>query len=155
MADKQVKMLEADAISWVTPKTDWYGNTDESGIYHGDRFNSEDFNRIKNNLQYLRDLAVKLYPDFDIVDMGSDKGYTDFPYADEINRMEDNLDKIVTSTFKGSYGTKQIFMDNGAFIDYAELNRIESATLDIYNKLSTQHEGRRMLTFMLGSREVF
>lgn len=143
------------SVTWNTPKTDWHGYTDATGIYHGDRFNASDFNRIKNNLQYLRNLAITMYPDFDIEDMGSDKGYADYPYADEINLIEDNLDIIADSTIKTVYGSKQIFMDNGAFIDYAELNRIESASLDIYNKLLAQHDGRRMVTFMLGAREVF
>lgn len=145
----------AITIAWVAPKINWYGHTDAEGIYHGDRFNAEDYNRIKNNLQFLRNLAVTLYPDFDIEDMGDDKCEEDFPYADEINRMENNLDTIVASTLKKNYGSPPIFVDNGAFIDYTELNRIESATLDLYNKLVAQHEGRRMLTFMLGSREVF
>lgn len=141
--------------SWITPKTDWYGSTDAGGIYIGDRFNAEDYNRIKNNIQYLRDLAITMYPDFDIEDMGSDKGYTDYLYADEINRIERNLDTVAESTIKTVYGQQQIFMDNGTFIDYVELNRIESASLDIYNKLLAQHDGRRMSTFMLGVREVF
>lgn len=142
-------------MAWITPKTDWYGYTDENGDYQGDRFNADDYNRIKNNIQYLRDLAVEMYTDFDIVDMGSDKGVSDYPYADEINLIESNLDTVTANTFRKNYGTKQIFTDNGAFIDFDELNRIESATLDLYNHLSSQHDGRRMLTFMLGAREVF
>jgi len=35
-----------------------------------DHFNIEDYNRIKNNLQELRALAVTLYPDFAIKEMG-------------------------------------------------------------------------------------
>ena len=56
--------------SWTTPKTDWYGYTDDDGIYHGDRFNTEDFNRIKNNLAYLREIAVAMYQEFSINDLG-------------------------------------------------------------------------------------
>lgn len=48
-------------MAWETPKTDWYGETDSDGVYSGDRFDYRDFNRIKNNLQYLRDLAIYLY----------------------------------------------------------------------------------------------
>lgn len=142
-------------MAWITPKTDWYGYTDGNGDYQGDRFNAEDYNRIKNNIQYLRDLAVTMYVDFDISDMGRDKGYADYPYADEINLIESNLDTVAVNTFQKNYGAKQIYTDNGAFIDFSELNRIESATLDLYNYLSSQYEGRRMLVFMLGGREVF
>ena len=42
-------------MAWTTPKTDWYGTTDADGVYIGDRFNAADFNRIKNNLDFLRD----------------------------------------------------------------------------------------------------
>lgn len=59
-------------MSWSTPKTDWYGTVDANGVYSGDRFNAEDFNRIKNNLQSLRDLAVKIYDEFDIGSVGED-----------------------------------------------------------------------------------
>ena len=49
-------------MAWTTPKTDWYGVTNPSdGVYTGDRFNAVDFNRIKNNLTYLRELALKMY----------------------------------------------------------------------------------------------
>ena len=48
-------------MAWTTPKTDWYGVTNPSdGVYTGDRFNAVDFNRIKNNLTYLRELALKM-----------------------------------------------------------------------------------------------
>ena len=51
---------------WETPKTDWYGFTNGKGDYEGDRFNSNDYNRIKNNIQYLRDMAVEMYEEFNI-----------------------------------------------------------------------------------------
>lgn len=140
--------------SWITPKTDWYGFTNGNGDYEGDRFNSTDYNRIKNNIQYLRDMAVEMYEEFSIEALG-DKGTTDYPYADEINTIETNLETVAAKTFKKNYGQKIVFFDNAAFIDFGELNRIESVTLDLYNQLSNQHEGRRMLMFMLGPREVF
>ena len=53
-------------MAWETPKTDWHGERDANGVYFGDRFNATDFNRIKNNLQYLRDMAIALYDEFNI-----------------------------------------------------------------------------------------
>ena len=47
-------------MAWITPKTDWYGEVVD-GVYVGDRFNASDYNRIKNNLSYLRELAVQMY----------------------------------------------------------------------------------------------
>lgn len=139
---------------WITPKTDWNGYVDSNGDYQGDRFNSTDYNRIKNNIQYLRDMAVEMYAEFSISAL-TDKGTADYPYADEINTIETNLETVAENTFHKDYGRKMIFSDNAAFIDFNELNRIESATLDLYNQLSNQHNGRRMLKFMLGPREVF
>lgn len=66
-------MVVSISGSWTTPKTDWYGYTDGDGIYHGDRFNTEDFNRIKNNLAYLREIAVAMYQEFSINDLGDDR----------------------------------------------------------------------------------
>ena len=56
---------------WQEPKTDWTVN---------DYFNYTDYNRIKNNIAYLREQALKLYINFPFTEMGSDKeGYSDFP----------------------------------------------------------------------------
>ena len=52
---------------WQTPKTNWYGSVDANGHYEGDRFNAVDFNRIKNNLEYLREMAIKMYKEFSIL----------------------------------------------------------------------------------------
>lgn len=139
---------------WQTPKTDWYGETVD-GVYTGDRFNAVDFNRIKNNLIYLRDLAIKMYKEFDIATVSNDKSYGDYPYADEINTIESNLETINSNTLNRSYGDSRKYNDNGAFIDYTELNRIESAELDLYNRLSNQRDGRRMFTWNFGMKGGF
>lgn len=50
-------------MAWSTPKTNW-------NLYS--KFNIEDFNRIKNNIAYLHEIAVATLGGFDIEDMGSD-----------------------------------------------------------------------------------
>lgn len=137
---------------WQTPKTDWHGGVNLSGNYIGDRFNAVDFNRIKNNLIYLRDFAVRMYEDFSLEKVSDDKTYADYPYADEINTIERNLETVNRNTVVQNYGESQRFNDNGAFIDFNELNRIESAELDIYNRLMNQHDGRRMFTWNFGDK---
>ena len=139
-------------MAWVTPKTDWNGNTTADGTYIGDRFNAADFNRIKNNLEYLRELAVGMYDDFSINQLGSDRTASDYFYADEINSIEENLNTINVNTLNRPYGDSPVYYDNGSTMDYAELNRLESATLDLYGKLTNQHDGRRMLTFNFGKK---
>ena len=74
-------------MAWETPKTDWHGSTNSEGVYTGDRFNASDFNRIKNNLTFLRDMAIKLYKEFSLVSLGDDRVPGDYFYADEINQL--------------------------------------------------------------------
>lgn len=136
-------------MAWTTPKTDWYGAV-VNGVYTGDRFNAVDFNRIKNNLVYLRDLAVKVYEEFSITAVGADKTTADYFYAEEINKMEQNLATINSKTLKMSYGTAPTYSDNGRTMDYAELNRLEGAILDLYDKLTNQYEGRRKFKWNFG-----
>lgn len=137
---------------WQTPKTDWQASVDADGNYTGDRFNASDYNRIKNNLIYLRDLACVLFEEFDIEYVSEDKGYADYPYADEINLIEQNLETINENTLSRNYGDTPSYNDNGLFLDYVELNRLEGAELDLYNRLTNQHDGRRMFTWNFGEK---
>lgn len=139
-------------MEWQTPKTDWYGKRNSDGTYIGDRFNATDFNRIKNNLKYLHELALTMYEKFVILYVSEDKNPADFLYADEINRLEQNLTIINNNTVKGSYGTSPTYAENGNTIDFKELNRLESATLDIYKKLMNQAKGRRVFTWNFGMK---
>ena len=70
------------------------------GVYTGDYFNAVDFNRIKNNLIYLRNLAVSLYESFSIGAVSEDKTPADYFYAEEINQLEQNLIIINQKTLK-------------------------------------------------------
>ena len=142
-------------MAWETPKTNWQGYVDNNGNYIGDRFNAGDFNRIKNNLEYLRDLAIKLYDSFSIVSLGADKTPADYFYADEINLLEDNLNTINENTLKRSYGTSPVYVDNGNTMDFIELNRLEKAILDLYDRLTNQADNRRMFTWNFGMKGDF
>lgn len=140
-------------MAWITPKTNWNGGTAADGTYIGDRFNAVDFNRIKNNLDYLRELAIKLYDEFAINALGSDRTPADYFYADEINQLEENLTIINNNTLKRHYGTAPTYVNNGRTMDFTELNRLESAILDLYNRLTNQSEGRRMFQWNFGIKE--
>ena len=130
-------------MSWTDPKTDWVDT---------DRFNIQDYNRIKGNLEYLHEKAEKLHRKFQIHDMGEDKAdYSVYFYADEFNLFEKNLDIINQSVFMNNYGSLQTFFDNGPFIRWDELNRIESAMLSMYSILDRQEAGLRRIAFRLGN----
>lgn len=139
-------------MAWETPKTDWHGSTNSEGVYTGDRFNASDFNRIKNNLTFLRDMAIKLYDEFFLVSLGDDRVPGDYFYADEINQLEENLETLNANTLKMSYGSAPVYNDNGTTMDFTELNRLEGATLDLYDRLMNESEGRRMFTWNFGMK---
>lgn len=139
-------------MAWETPKTDWHGSSDSEGVYTGDRFNAVDFNRIKNNLDYLRELAIKLYDEFSIVSLGDDRTPVDYFYADEINQLEENLKTVNENSLRRSYGNAPTYVDNGNTMDFVELNRLEGAILDLYDRLTNELEGRRMLTWNFGMK---
>lgn len=132
-------------MGWTEPKTNW--NAD-------DRLNAEDYNRIKNNLDYLHGLGTELYSSFSIADMGTDKDVTGHYFAREFNVLEDNLDAINSGTYPRNYGNKSLFADNGPFIGFEELNRLESAILGIYNTLTSQKNGINRLAFTLGIKQI-
>ena len=137
---------------WITPKTDWKGYVDGNGEYIGDRFNASDYNRIKNNLDVLSTLALKIYDHIYPVSMGPDKKPGDYFFADEINIMEKNLETINKKTLNYDVGETKEYYDNDKTMDFRELNRLEKATLDLYNSLYNQLEGRRMFTWNFGIR---
>jgi len=139
-------------MGWTTPKTNWWGRVNEEGVYSGDRFNAEDFNRIKNNLDYMRNLAIKMYEEFSLVSLGQDRVAGDYFYADEINQLEENLDTLNENTLQRNYGSAPVYFENGNTMDFTELNRLESAILDLYDRLNNQSEGRRMFTWNFGMK---
>ena len=133
-----------------TPKTDWAVTYDENGKYAGDFFSYVDFNRIRNNLDALTTLGEDLYVFSFSTELPSTKDVTGYPYASDINAFETRLHEINQQSLRLSIGSKKTFTDNGAFIDWKELNRIESATLKLYEAFSEIYGGRRMLKFRLG-----
>jgi hypothetical protein len=139
-------------MSWTTPKTDWHYSINSAGLYSGDRFNAVDFNRIKNNLEYLRELSLAMYDPYTINSLGSDRTPSDYFYADEINALEENLNTINSHSINRSYGTAPTYQANGSTMDYVELNRLESAILDLYNRLNNQADGRRNFTWNFGMK---
>ena len=84
--------------------------------------------------------------------MGEDRTPMDYFYADEINQLEENLNTLNDNTLKRSYGIAPTYADNGKTMDYVELNRLEGAILDLYNRLTNEFNGRRMLAWNFGMK---
>lgn len=134
---------EIEVSIWHTPKTDWKMT---------DRFNFVDYNRIKNNFLWLHEKVTELYNLFEIEDMGEDiTDYSSYWKVKYFNAWERNLDIINSHMFTRDYGTAQRFFENGPFIQWTELNRIESAILNMRDILDRQEMGIRKLSFRLGT----
>ena len=112
---------------WTEPKTNW---TDT------DYFNYTDYNRIKNNIEHLRSLSLDLY--------------LDFPYADEFNVMENNLESMKNNTFGFYFTDKKQWYDNQPTPNYEDLNRIESACLKMYDGFNNETRAKGRLSVRLG-----
>ena len=132
-------------MAWIEPKTDWTSST---------RFNIDDYNRIKNNLTYLHEIASVRVGSIEIEDMGADLVVD----ADEdkswdvnvFNAFENNLHVISNKIIIADIGTRKTFYENGLFPDFEELNRIESVTLRNKNALDNLSAGLRRIPFRLG-----
>ena len=109
-------------MAWTSPKTNWVAT---------DYFNATDYNRIKNNIEYLADIPAT---PIQLVSMGNDKVVGDLLYADDINRFQRNLD-ILYIYIGEDYGEYVDNHDNGPIIMWDGLNHIESAIQHIYSKL--------------------
>ena len=127
-------------MAWTTPKTNW-----TAASY----FNATGYNRIKNNLTYLADMINQVYPPITITSMGSNKSHSNYIYADEFNKFETNLEAMKNWIVNLGIGNGILYSANAPTFNYAELNRIESAMLLMYDNLSGQIEGRPMLAFTL------
>lgn len=128
---------------WSEPKTNWV---------QSDRFNFSDYNRIKNNIAYLKEIAIEIYLDFPFEDMGADKvSYADYPYADEFTKLESNLERIRVNTFRFDDSESKTWYENQRTPSYEDFNRIEMACLKFYKGLESVKANKGKLSLRLGS----
>lgn len=128
---------------WSEPKTNWV---------QSDRFNFSDYNRIKNNIAYLKERAIEIYLDFPFEDMGADKvSYADYPYADEFTKLESNLERIRVNTFRFDDSESKTWYENQRTPSYEDFNRIEMACLKFYKGLERVKANKGKLSLRLGS----
>lgn len=85
--------------------------------------------------------------------MGNDKaGYADFPYADEFNLIENNLELIKANTYGFFFSGSKQWYENQPTPSYEDFNRMESACLKIYQGLNSQLGLKYRLSFRLGNQ---
>lgn len=135
--------LTLTVSNWTEPKIDWKPT---------DRFNFIDYNRIKNNLIHLHERAVALSRFFTIENAGEDiSSYKTYWDVDSFNIFERNLEEINKQFLNYDYGQKQTFYENGVFIQFNELNRIENAMLDMKRWMSEREKTINTLPIRMGS----
>jgi hypothetical protein len=115
-------------MGWLLPKVNWQPT---------DWINVADYNRWINNLGVLQELAHQLYIVRGI-DLGEHQSYENYPYEDMLNTIEQALDKVNKGTFNFDIGDVKVYSANNPYFDYNEINRIESASLELYTHLSIE-----------------
>lgn len=128
-------------MEWITPKTDWKPT---------DKFNVSDFNRIIGNTQLVSEAISSMKRHFDIEQMGNNLSYESVFDADAFNAIESNIDNIAKYSEYHKNDVKRSFYENGKFITYDELNRIESIILEFDGKIDGWLFARKKIPFVLG-----
>ena len=128
---------------WQTPKTNWVAT---------DPINVTDYNRIIGNLNELQTLCQRMY-ELTATDLGNTQTVSDYPYEDMLNAIETALANVNSASFDFAIGPGVVFVANGDYFDFTELNRIESASLRLYEWLTAQFEAIPRLSIRLGNRK--
>ena len=141
-------------MPWVTPKTDWQSI---------DYFNAEDYNRLKNNTQYIYTLYNQrgfTLPTWE--NMGPDKAVGDLIYKEDYRKILVNLRDCCAPQVANNYAvlervyeeiTRYVF-DDRAFI-YTTLNNLESAQQILYDILTRDPRAEwRNFTYWLQGNQI-
>ena len=100
-------------------------------------------------------MALPFYSTVPFEDMGDDKnGYNEFPYAEEFNRLEDNLELLRNSTFIFNNEEKKTWYANEKTPDFEDFNRIERICLDYYNGLQRYRPRRLSITLGMATTDL-
>ncbi len=116
-----------------------------------DRFNAADYNRIKYNICYIKQIADIIFDSVEFVGMGADKTWEEDPAPEDFQRIEQNLNYI--SVAAGL--PEEDFPEHGGnspFLNYEELNKIEEKCRQLFDWLYGTVMARRRLPFALGKR---
>lgn len=133
----------------LTPYTAWAIRYDSEGEYTGDFFNVEDYNRIKQNIEYLREYAYFLYGGFTMRDMVA-VTVESYGYASTIDALDANLEAIAANTFRppDMLPVKQ-WRGNQPPPGPDDWNRIENTCLLLFEQFERQFACLPKLAFEL------
>jgi hypothetical protein len=135
-------------MEWIEPKTDWDIT---------DYFNIDDYGRIVNNIAYLKEYAKTILLNLENVEFSenivNDKTYSSMIYASEINAIEDKLEELNLKTYAVNIGEKKTYYPNEKTMNYDDLNRIETACLNIFKTISSHINEIQRFPFTLGGQK--
>lgn len=128
-------------MAWITPKVDWTSD---------DYINFTDYNRICNNLNWVKDEAIELgfsYPEWEVMTLTTD--YSDNPYADMWNTIVDNYN-LLDDIYPIFEPIEEVYSANGYYIAYGTLNTLEQTILLLDTVLSVAKANIPRLAITLG-----
>lgn len=136
-------------MAWQTPKTDWAVKYDAAGEYTGNYFGAEDYNRIRDNLIYLDELAQQLWPAF-FMPAPPQMTAESMVYAATVNALETALDALVRNTFDPGAAPCKTWAGNASAPTAEDWNRWEKSCALLYGALEQQAACRPTLALTLG-----
>ena len=132
-------------MAWIVPKTDW------TAEYCADY---EDFNRITGNLNHIKEISRRLFSGTASIGVLDDsKNNLSLIYASEMNAIENTLESLNINTYVFDIGKKSTYRANGSTPLWSEFNRIESATLLLYETIMSHKKSLTRLAFTLGRQK--
>lgn len=112
---------------WQTPKLDW---TED------DYYNTEDLNRVENNTVEVSDLIKQtIGTDVNLESSITNRDYSAIDFADSLNRIERNLQKLSVLNLSGLKALKTTWKVGDPF-SYKDAIRLENNTAILYKVLS-------------------
>lgn len=140
-------------MAWTEPKINWSAAKDSNGKYVGDYFNATDYQRIKSNLTYLRELAGSMYPAI-VLPAIPDRAVGDGLYTADINALERSLDALVAGTFDPGIPARKTWASGVPCPLAEDIERIERSCLQLYNTWIGQQVCLPRLVLILGGVQI-
>lgn len=133
----------ADAI-WTEPKTNWTAT---------DAFDYTQYNRVTDNITFLKAFADTLFMHLTDLSLEREKTNLSLIYARHMNDIENGLERLNQETYGLNIGETKTYKPNGKVPTYEEYNRIESASLALYETLMVHQNNLTRLGFTLGNQK--
>ena len=132
-------------MSWVTPKTNWVA---------GDEVTIVDWNRIRDNVIYLKYLLDTYYSTLPITEVET-KTHTGYPKPSELNAIVQNIRDLNNQSVNLPLGSIVTYESNGRVPTAQELNEIEEEIAKIKETFESMIAEMPKLAFRLGNyREI-